>query len=44
MATFCLEGCDRGPTARVAGQVLHQADLAGVKALVDQALASHGQH
>jgi len=37
-ATFCLEACDRGPTVRVAGQVLHRATLEGVKELLDQAL------
>jgi NADH-quinone oxidoreductase subunit G len=36
-ATFCMEGCDRGPTVKVAGHVLHRADLAAVNALVDQA-------
>jgi NADH-quinone oxidoreductase subunit G len=36
-ATFCMEGCDRGPTVRVAGHVLHRANLDAVKALVEQA-------
>jgi NADH-quinone oxidoreductase subunit G len=39
-ATFCMEACDRGPTVRVAGQVLHQADLDSVKALLGE--ACHG--
>jgi NADH-quinone oxidoreductase subunit G len=37
-ATFCMEACDRGPTVRVAGQVLHRADLAAVQGLLEQAL------
>jgi NADH-quinone oxidoreductase subunit G len=37
-ATFCLEACDRGPTVRVNGHVLHRATLDGVKDLLDQAL------
>jgi NADH-quinone oxidoreductase subunit G len=37
MATFCMEACDRGPTVRVDGRVLHRADLAGVLALVNLA-------
>jgi NADH-quinone oxidoreductase subunit G len=36
-ATFCMEACDRGPTVRVAGHVLHRANLDSVKALMDQA-------
>jgi len=36
-ATFCMEGCDRGPTVRVAGHVLHRADLDTVKELVEKA-------
>jgi len=32
-----MEGCDRGPTVKVAGHVLHRADFAGVLALVEQA-------
>jgi NADH-quinone oxidoreductase subunit G len=51
-ATFCMEGCDRGPTVRVAGQVLHRADLGSVKALLARAMdgeldpceAGHGCH
>ena len=51
-ATFCMEGCDRGPTVKVAGHVLHRADFAGVLALVEQARkgdlepaeAAHGCH
>jgi NADH-quinone oxidoreductase subunit G len=44
-ATFCMEACDRGPTVRVAGQVLHGADLAAVQGLLDQALrgGAHGR-
>ena len=51
-ATFCMEACDRGPTVRVDGHVLHRADLEGVKALMDKARtgalepceAGHGCH
>ncbi len=51
-ATFCLEACDRGPTVRVAGTVLHRAGLEAVKELLDRALqgelapseAGHGCH
>ena len=39
-ATFCLEACDRGPTVRVAGQVLHRAGLEAVTGLLDQALSA----
>jgi NADH-quinone oxidoreductase subunit G len=52
MATFCMEACDRGPTVRVDGRVLHRADLPGVLALVnlarkgelEPAEAGHGCH
>ena len=37
-ATFCMEACDRGPSVRVHGHVLHRADLPSVKAMLDQAL------
>jgi len=37
-ATFCMEACDRGPSVRVHGHLLHRADLAGVRGLLDQAL------
>ena len=37
MATFCMESCDRGPTVRVDGHVLHRAELPAVLALVEQA-------
>jgi len=36
-ATFCMEGCDCGPTVRVNGHVLHRASLPAVNALIDQA-------
>jgi NADH-quinone oxidoreductase subunit G len=46
-ATFCLEACDRGPTVRVAGEVLHRADLEAVTGLLERALetaeAGHGR-
>jgi NADH-quinone oxidoreductase subunit G len=38
-ATFCLEACDRGPTVRVAGHVLHRADLEGAKALLGKVVS-----
>jgi len=38
-ATFCMEGCDRGPTVRVNGNVQHRADLDTVKGLLAKALA-----
>jgi len=51
-ATFCMEACDKGPTVRVAGHVLHRADLPTVKTLMELALrgelepneAVHGCH
>jgi NADH-quinone oxidoreductase subunit G len=44
-ATFCMEACDRGPTVRVAGQVLHHAGLEAVKERLDLALCedAHGR-
>jgi len=51
-ATFCMEACDRGPSVRVAGHILHRACLEDVKALIGKALkgelepieAGHGCH
>ena len=37
-ATFCMEACDRGPTVRVHGHVLHRAGLASVRELLDRAV------
>ena len=36
-ATFCSEGCDRGPTVKVNGHVLHGATLATVKDMLASA-------
>ena len=38
-ATFCSEGCDRGPTVKVNGHTLHHATLDGVLDLVAAARA-----
>ena len=40
-ATFCSEGCDRGPTVKVNGHVLHQATVEAVSELL--AAAEQGQ-
>ncbi len=37
-ATFCMEACDRGPTVRVNGHVLHHASLEATKELVQSAI------
>ena len=38
-ATFCSEGCDRGPTVRVHGHTLHHASLETVMELIGEAQA-----
>ena len=51
-ATFCMEACDRGPTVRVDGHVLHRATLEDVTAMLEKAgrgelppcEAAHGCH
>jgi NADH-quinone oxidoreductase subunit G len=37
-ATFCMEACDRGPSVRVNGHLMHRADLDSVEDMLDKAI------